>query len=815
MIKNYLVVAFRNLWRNKLFSAINILGLAIGISAALVIYQIVMYDFNFDKFEKNGDRIYRVVSNMHFPDQVFRNSGVCGPLPAEVRKQVPGIESSVVFWVQEEMKVKAPSPDEAGRIFRKQANIILAEDQYFRFMQYQWLAGSVVTALENPNEVVLAESRAKTYFPNTSPAQMIGQMLTYDDTIQARVVGVVKDLDQITDFTFKEFISLPTYLRTLQDKYGYREWGSITSRSQFLLKLRENINPLKVEKQILDIRKKFGKNEYLETTNNLQPLHDIHFNGNYDNFDQRIANKKTLFGLLFVAIFLLLLGCINFINLTTAQSARRAREIGIRKTMGSSISQLVFQFLGETFILTLLATALSLLMMPIIFKIFESFIPDGLKTGSIKLLSLLVFTFSLTLVVSLLAGLYPAMVLSRYKPVLVLKNLSVGQSGKSGKRAFLRKTLTLSQFAIAQFFIMATLVVGKQIHYSINMDMGFSKEAIISLNIPLDYFRPDKKGEQLVEKLRQVPGIQKISLAGMAPAGNGMSMTTMKFKKDGKDIETSVELKYADSAYINLFKLKLLAGRNLRQSDTVVEYIANEAYARFLGFQHPTDIVGKYVDRGDKKQVPIVGLVGDFHTRSTESMIKPLVLTCEGKFPTNIHILLAAKGANTDSWKQSIAAVEKDYKEIYPDRDFSYEFFDETIAKFYSQEQNTSALLNWCTGLSVFISCLGLLGLVIYTTTLRTREIGVRKVLGATVSQIVTLLSKDFLLLVILAFLVSAPLTWWAMHNWLLNYAYRTQISWWIFAATGLSMLVIAFFTLSIQTVRTAVDNPVKSLRTE
>jgi ABC-type antimicrobial peptide transport system permease subunit len=289
----------------------------------------------------------------------------------------------------------------------------------------------------------------------------------------------------------------------------------------------------------------------------------------------------------------------------------------------------------------------------------------------------------------------------------------------------------------------------------------------------------------------------------------------MKFNKDGKEIETSVEIKQADTNYLDLFKMKLLAGRNLRQSDSAIEYLVNESYARFLGFKNPSDIVGKYLDRGSKKQVPIVGLVADFHTRSSQSKIKPLVLMCEGKYHSDFHLLLGPKGENTSNWKKTISAVETRFKEVYPNTDFSYEFFDDTIAKFYSEEQNISALLNWCTGLSVLISCLGLLGLVIYTTTLRTREIGVRKVLGASVSQIVSLLSKDFLFLVLLAFALAAPLTWWALHSWLENYAYRTEISWWICGATVFSMLITAFATLSVQTIRTAIENPAKSLRTE
>jgi hypothetical protein len=262
--------------------------------------------------------------------------------------------------------------------------------------------------------------------------------------------------------------------------------------------------------------------------------------------------------------------------------------------------------------------------------------------------------------------------------------------------------------------------------------------------------------------------------------------------------------------------MKLLAGRNIRQSDTTEEYLVNEAYARFLGYRNPADIVGQYVERGrGENRIPVVGLVGDFLERSTQSPIKPLVFSCQAKNHSVFHIFLGPKGKNTDNWKNTIARVEKTWKEVFPDHDFDYKFFDDSIAKFYSAEQQTSSLLNWCTGLSVFISCLGLLGLVMYTTTLRTKEIGVRKVLGASVSQIVSLLSRDFLLLVMLAFIIASPLAWWAMHVWLQNYAYRTGISWWIFMATCSSMMLIAFFTLSMQTIRSAMDNPVKSLRTE
>jgi ABC-type antimicrobial peptide transport system permease subunit len=682
-------------------------------------------------------------------------------------------------------------------------------------LDYQWIAGSPKNALQNPHEVVLAESRARAYFLGADVRKCIGQTIVYDDSVQCTVTGIVKDLDQITDFTFKEFVSFPTFQRSLNDRHSYLHWGSISSASQFLIKLKKGVDPNTVEKQIQEVRKKYAKDEYLQTKNYLQPLSDIHFNRDYDNFDQRLGNKNTLRGLIFVAVFLLLLGCINFINLSTAQSGRRAREIGIRKTMGSSIQQLILQFIGETFILTIMATGISLILMPVIFKIFSGFIPNELNIGTINVLNLAGFILLLMVIVSLLAGIYPAFILSKYNPVLVLKNVSFHQSGKLGRKAMLRKVLSISQFAIAQFFIMATLIVAKQIHYSVNLDMGFDREAIVNFTTPFDYYHQDKKATILLEKLKQIPGIKKISLAGDAPAGSGFNFTTMKFNKDGKEIETSVEIKDADTSYLSLFNMKLLAGRNLRQTDTAEEYLVNETYARFLGFTNPSDIVGKYLDRGSNKKVPIVGLVADFHSGSTQRIIKPMALMCEGRFHSDFHLLLGPKGENTSGWKKTLTEVERQFKEIYPNQDFSYEFFDDAIAKFYNEEQNLSSLLNWCMGLSVFISCLGLLGLVIYTTTQRTREIGVRKVLGATVSQIVSLLSKDFLLLVMIAFVLAAPLTWWAMHNWLNNYAYRTEISWWIFGSTVLLMLITAFATLSIQTIRTAIENPVKSLRTE
>ena len=813
MIKNYLVVALRNFRRNKIFSFINTAGLAIGISAALVIYLIVHYEFSFEKFRKDKGRIYRIVTNMHFPDADFKNAGAPGPLVATVRNEIPGIEKSTSFWTANTMKVSVPEKDANNNVFKKQNKIIFADEQYFRFFNYKWLAGSPDNALNDQNKVVLTESRARAYFPFSDITNAIGQTIIYDDTVRATVTGIIKDMDEITDFTFKEFISLPTFVEQLKKANGWDQWGSVSSSSQFFIKLRKDVDTAQVNQQLAAIRKKHEKEAYLKTDNFLQPLNDIHFNNDFDAFGHRQGHKPTLYGLLAVAIFLLLLGCINFINLTTAQAAQRAKEIGIRKTLGSSKKDLVFQFLSETFLLTLLAAIISVLLTPWILKLFSAYIPDGLHFNLFSQPHVIVFILTLVLVVSLLSGFYPALILSGYKPVLVLKNLAYANTAQS-RRIWIRKTLTVSQFVIAQFFIIATIVVGKQIRFTLNKDLGFKKDAIINFSAPFNYQHPDNKQFVLQQKLKSIPGIQALSLAGTEPASHSFNISTMKFNKNGKEIETSVEVKNADTNYFNLYKIRLLAGRNLQQSDTVREYVINAAYAKFLGFNNPADIVGQSVDRSGH-EVPIVGVIADFHSKSLHETIQPLVFTCQANTHSTFHVALAPKGNNTDFWKETITKIETAWKEVYPEEDFNYTFFDESIARFYEKEQQTSSLLNWCAGLAIFISCLGLLGLVIYTTTQRTKEIGVRKILGATVTQIVSLLSKDFVRLVIIAFVIAAPLAWWAMNKWLEDFAYRTSVSWWVFAISGALMVIIALVTLSIQTIRSAIANPVKSLRTE
>lgn len=813
MLKNYFKTAFRNLWHNKIFSFINVLGLAIGISASLVIYLLANYHFTFDKFEKDNDRIYRTVSNFIFSGEVYRNSGVTSPMGPAVKKELTGLDAVVPFRTYEgDTKVSVPLADNKEPLaFKHQKNIIFANEDFMNLIGYKWIAGSAKISLQQPYQTVLTETTARLYFPKLSLQDIIGKQLYFDDTVHTTVAGVVKDIKQNTDFTFATFISRATQENTSLKPEDWTEWNNTNSASQLLVKLLPGTDPKKIESGMYSLYDKYrthSPDDNGKSSFKLQPLSDLHFNSDYGGYDLPLANRPTLYGLLAVALFLLLLGCINFINLTTAHASQRAKEIGIRKTLGSSQKQLIIQFLSETFFLTFIATVISVFLTPLILKAFSGFIPEGLHFSLIEHPGIIFFLLALIIIVTLLSGFYPAMILSGYKPVLVLKNQAFANTGKT-RNAWLRKSLTISQFVIAQVFIMATILVSKQISYSLNKDMGFKKNAILHLS--LNYYDTVKTHKYVfMDKLRSIPGIALLSLSNSPPSSNSTWSNTIKYKDGKKEVETDVQMKIADTNYVTLYHIKLLAGTNISQSDTTSQYLINETYAHVLGFQQLQQAIGKKLN-----EIPIVGVIGDFNQHSLHDPVKPLIIANGVNRARTINIALMPQNADGTLWKSTISSIEKAWKGMFPEDDFDYKFLDEDIAKYYDDAKHISGLLMWATGLAVFISCLGLLGLVIYTTTQRTKEIGVRKVLGASVSQIVTMISKDFMLLIGIAFIIAAPLAWLGMNKWLQNFAYRTEISWWVFVMGGSIIIIIALFTLAFQTIKAAMANPVKSLRTE
>jgi len=820
MIRNYFKTALRSLLKQKVFTIINIVGLAIGISAAMVIYLVVTYDFGFDKTHPGGDRIYRVVSDFDFKGQMGFNSGVPAPLGAELRAQVTGLEQVAPFFIfDRDAHIRVPSSAATPLELKKQNQIILTDDSYFKLIPYKWLAGSQEDALKRPYQVVLTAERAQLFFPELNFASVIGKQVIYNDSLTLTISGIVANPKQPTDFTFQDFISLSSadHNADLLSDYTNKNWNNTSDIDQLFIKIDEGASIKAVQKQINTVYQSHGKGKDGFKTQhlNLQPLSDLHFNTHYGNFNQRTANKKVLYSLLGVAVFLLLLGCINFINLTTAQSTLRAKEIGVRKTIGGTRKQLVSQFLTETFLLTGIATLLSAVLVFYLLKLFADFIPLGITYAMLLTPATGIFIIALVAAIALLSGLYPALVMSAYQPVQVIKNQRA-VSGK-GNTHFLRQGLTVAQFVIAQIFVMATLLVSNQIYYLLHKDLGFNKDAKIYFRTSYRQINTNKQ-DLLVDKLRAIPQISMVSLGTDPPSSRGTMSTHMTYKEGKKDIESIVYLKFGDENYFKLYDLKLLAGRSPQQRDTLKGIVINQTFSNELGFRTPAQAVGKMLNSNDTgKPVEIIGVVKDFHQLSLHAPIMPLALGY-GDSPYRkmvVHIALGKQMQGNRNWAEAIAKIEKAWKEVYPEEDFDYTFLDESVASYYENEQNTGKLLNWATGLSVFISCMGLLGLAIHTTNQRTKEIGIRKVMGATIAQIVSILSIDFVKLIIWAFVIAVPIAWYGLNQWLQNFAYHTSISFWLFAGTIISTVLIALLSMSTQTLKAAMANPVKSLRSE
>jgi putative ABC transport system permease protein len=817
MFKNYFKTAVRIFSRNKVFAAINVLGLSIGVCAALVIFLIVQYEFSYDKIETNGSRIYRVVMDLKFNGTEGHSAAVPAPLSSAIKNEVTGVESTIpVMQFQGDGTAKVRINRKGLSqpvIFKSQPGIAFTNAQYFSILPYEWIAGTPSSSLQAPFNVVLTKSRAQQYFPSLSDDDVIGKQINYNDDFTATVSGIVKDMNENTSFNAVEFISFATIAEThMQRDFMMNVWNDWMAYSQVYVKLAKGNTAANTEAQLAGLLKKYNSDANKDEANtmrfHLQPLSDVHFNGMYASFDQRLAHKPTLYGLFAVALFLLLLACINFINLTTANAAQRAKEIGIRKTMGSSRKQLMLQFLGETFLLTSVACVISFLLAPLLLKIFADFIPPGLQFRPLQQPYIFLFLSMMALIVSFLSGIYPALILSGYKPVQVLKSQSfIG--GKETRHAWVRKSLTVSQFVIAQFFVIATIIVGKQINYSLHSSLGFNTDGILSFELPRDQATSHR--QQLLNEVNAIPEVDLAATGFTAPVMEGASFTNISYPPK-PEVKDPVQIRWGDPDYINVYKIKLLAGRNVMASDSIKEFLINSTYAKLLGFHKPGDAIGKQLSFNDKL-LPIVGVMQDFHESSMHSPIMPLVLG--GNNGTIFHVRLKPNLPGTDSWKNAISKIQNAYKKTYPNGDFEYKFVDQIVAGFYQAEQHTASLLTWATALSVLISCLGLLGLVMYTINTRTKEIGIRKILGATVSNIVSVLSADFIKLVLIAFVLAAPLAWWASYKWLEDFVYRTPVSWWVFLLSGLGMLLVALVTLSIQTVKAAVANPVKSLRTE
>lgn len=814
MLRINLLLAWRNLWSNKLHSFINIVGLSIGISACVVIFLIVNYELGFNHNIKDGERIYRLYSNF---SGAFKtdNRGVPAAIGAFVKDQFSGLESSTAFHTYM-TDVTIPLKGD-NKNFESENGIIIASPDYFRVIEnYEWLAGSAENSLEKPFQVVLTRSKGEKYFGRMAPQDMIGRELVYTDSLSVMVSGIVSDLPFRTDFNFTDFISYSTIEKSWLKENRSPDWTSTNSNSQCVIKVKPGVTDADV-KSLTDKISKAYKDHSKDVgwiyTSKAQPLSDIHYNAVVGTFDNGLpaAHKPTLILLIGVALLLILIASINFINLETAQSVRRAKEVGIHKVLGSTRGRLVIHFIVKSILITALAVLLSIPLAETALNYFTEFIPKEVELHLTEI-PVLVFLVVVTLVVGLLAGFYPAFILSSFLPVLALKN-QTSLGGRTSRTSYFRQMLIVFQFTFAQVFIAGTLILGAQIKYMLNKDLGFNRDAIVTFETPW-WEQTDGNRKALRNELEQMSEIGQLSMHSSTPSSNGYNSAIVKYDNGKEKIELNVYRKFGDVNYIPLFGIKLLAGRNLIASDTVKEFIINETYSKMLGFASPVDAIGKVLNYEDH-DFPIVGVVRDFNTKSLHNPVDPVILANEMNNFTSFSIRLNAVGKPAADMKASMERVEAIWKKLYPDEKFKYDFLDDTIAAFYRSEERTAKLVGTATTVAILISCLGLFGLASYTTLQRTKEIGIRKVLGASALSIVNLLSREFLILISIAFIIAVPFVYFAGDAWLSRFAYRTSIGFTIFAATGVAAVVIAFLTVSYQAFKAASENPVNALRSE
>ena len=809
MFKNYFKTAWRNLLRNKTYSLINISGLAMGIAAALLIFIVVSYELSYDTFQKNYHNIYRIVTDIHHHDgNIKRTPGIQNPaidalnanFPAFIKSVPVSSDGSAQFTV---LGNNADNDAATSKKFlESNKTIIFTQPSYFDVFNAVWLEGNK-DVLNDPSSVVLNKTLATKYFGNWKNAP--GQFLKLDNKILLKVNGVVEDAPENSDFPIIAFLSYEIYKKA-GSTYNYSpDWGDLSSNNQFYVLLSPAANVASINARVnAFLQKQQGKDLQSNKSYSLQPLKDVHFDYRYHTFGDHSSNKNILLTLALIGMLIIRMASINYINLATVKAITRSKEAGIRKILGGTRSGLIIQVLSETFIVVLSSTLIALFLA----KLFLPYLSDvATMPNDIALLNAktILFLSAITIGTTIISGIYPAAILSRFHPIIALKN-KMAPTANGG--ISLRRILVVTQFAIAQMLLIGTIVAVSQMNYVQNADLGFNSNAVIVLpaysdSANLSHMKP------LKQQLLQITGVVSVSYASDEPSSDNNSSYNFSFAhKDDEGF--SLYTKNGDEDYIKTFGLHLIAGRNIAASDTLKELVVNETLLKKLGVKSPENAIGKDIRIGGDRWYPIVGVVKDFKTNSLREKVKPLAI-----FSNNANYSMIALKLKTKNMAQTVSLVQKIWKNTYPEYAFTSHFTDETIARFYSQETRLALLYKIFAGIAIFISCLGLYGLVSYMAVQKTKEIGIRKVLGAGISNIVVLFSKEFVWLIITAFFIAVPVAYYFTHNWLQGFAYRITMGIGVFAAAIIVSLAIALLTVGYRAVKAALANPVKSLRSE
>jgi len=805
MISSYLKIALRSLWNKKAFAAINIFGLAIGLATCMLILLFVQHELSYDRFNKQADRIFRVTIHGRIGGNDINLAGASAPAGPALMRDYPGVEAYTRLSTSGTFLVKS-----GEKRFLEQ-RIVFTDSNFFNFFTIPLLKGDANSVLKEPKTVVLTKSTALKYFGRQDP---IGKSLELGTMGLVRVTGVCEDLPSNSHFHYNFFGSMKSV--TLGEKW-------LSSGAHTYVMLRKGYPVEKLSAQMPQMVRKYigpeiqeflgiSYEEYLRKGDNLgfglQPLTDIHLTSNLENELEGNSNIKYIYIFTAIAAFILLIACINFMNLSTAGSAGRAKEVGVRKVMGSVRKQLMAQFLIESVLVTLFALLVALGLVILILPGFNDLAGKQFDLQTILNPRMVAYALGGCVIVGLLAGSYPAFFLSAFRPVAVLKG-SIQAGVKSG---WLRNTLVTVQFVVSIVMITGTMVVYQQLRFIQNKNVGFDKEQVLILH---DTHLLGGKAKTFKEQLGNLSSVSSVTLAGYLPAGNSNNGNDGFLPENAENNITPYRFTtyQVDEDYLKTLGIGLVRGRDFSKSfgGDSASVLINEAAAKQFGWENPIGKRIRTIGNGtpeSRRFYTIVGVTRDFHFRSMHERIAPLVMFYGGD---QYQLALRIK---TNDIPALLKTLEKTWKAV-SDNPFAYSFLNERFNSMYESEQRVGKLFGIFAGLAVVIACLGLFGLAAFTTIQRTKEIGVRKVLGASVLSIVSLLSRDFVKLVAIALVIASPLAWYGMHQWLSDFAYKVDIEWWVFLLAGVLAIGVALLTVSFQSIKAALVNPVKSLRSE
>lgn len=813
MLRNYLLTAYRNLMRNRAYTFLNIFGLAMGLGCVLVIYRYISHHTSFDKDQPAYERIYRVVSQEDTPTGTSYNDGVPHPVGSSLRTDFP--EMVAVSQTHFEWGGQVNIIEENGSTAKyEEDGVVFVEPSIFDIFDFNVLAGTPAISLKDVNTAVITSSLAQKFFGLSENAvgEAMGRKINFSSTIDLTIVGVIADRPETTDFPFTVLISYDSQKETNPYYGDGTRFNSTSSATNCYLLLGASDSPQNYESRLGDFVAKHISDDPENTfTMSLLPLSDMHGHPEYQKYSGSSLPPSEMWALVALAVILLVAGCINFINLATAQAVKRSKEIGVRKVLGSGRTRLVIQFLSETLIITIVALLISLVFAEVLLINLEDVIGTSLSIELLSSPETLGFLVSIAIVVTLLAGFYPSVLLSRMDPVMAIKNKLSAQKHTGGMP--LRRLLVIIQFAISQVLIIGTIVVTSQMEFIRNADLGFDSDAIINTFVPEP--SDEKAVERLLTSLTQLPNIEDVAFSLGTPTSGNNAHSNISYAPMDTDAEYSGNFKPIDENYLELFDIELIAGRNLRKSDSDTVAIVNRYITEWMGLFSPEDAIGEKLKTGYGGDKTIIGVVEDFKVYTLHEGNDYVVFFKLPEFNYNASIKLATTNGRINDLDGSLDDIENAWTEAFPDYIYDYTFYDEDLASDYQDEQATATLLTLFSGIAIFIGCLGLYGLISFISGQKSKEIGVRKVLGASVWNVLSIFSKELLILLLLAFVVAAPLGYWLMEGWLSDFAYSIDITIVEFGIAIVFTIVIALMTMSYQSIRAAIANPVDSLKDE